>query len=325
MRVGAKAQAVCPMHGGSMQFSDMFKARKIDPAEVLVLRHRPKEPKLRKRLAHLALERPELFNAYQQAQFPKVEKAFTRAKYIASFVGLEAGEAVFVGLYKIEGSKSITRTEFWSMSVNIELRDGHGMVGFSDSDKRAKTLWFDLVLQESFYSSWRGRLAVNWPGLERSWWRWADRNIFEITAIPENSFIEHEIPKWDELVLEWAELKRLPKKLRAALEQWRGIYYIFDISDSKGYVGSAYGKGNLRDRWDVYAKTGHGGNKWLRRRFKEGASKPENLRFSILRLLTHDEDAAEVIRVEERWKDRLHTVWPSGLNDRRSAPTRSSD
>jgi len=292
-----------------MHFSDMLKAHGIRAAEVLVLRHRPKEPKLRKRLAHLAIERPELFNAYQQSQPPKVEKAFSRAKYIASFAGLEAGEAIFAGFYKIRGSKLVTRTEYWSKAVNIELRDQYGMVGFNSKDRR-NTLWFDLVLQKGFYNSWRGRLSVDWPGREVSWWRWADRNAFAIKAISENSFIERDVPNWDDLILEWDELKSLPKKWRAALHEWRGVYYIFDVSDSKGYVGSAYGKGNILDRWEVYARTGHGGNKLLRGR------DPKNFRFSILRLLNHDEDKDAVIAIEENWKERLHTVSPYGLNDR---------
>ncbi len=293
-----------------MQFSDLLKVRGISAAEVLVLRHRPKEPQLRKRLAHLAIERPELFNAYQQSQFPKVEKAFTRANYIASFVGIEAGEAVFMGLYKINGSKRISRAQFWQKQANIELRDRYGMIGFNNNRRRT-ALWFDLVLQEGFYSSWRGRMTISWPGLERSWWRWADRNTFAINAISETSFIERDMPNWDELVLEWVELKALPRKWRAALHEWRGIYYIFDVSDSKGYVGSAYGKGNLLDRWQEYARTGHGGNKWLRQR------DPRNFRFSILRLLNHEEDKAAVIGIEENWKVRLHTFAPQGLNDKR--------
>ena len=37
----------------------------------------------------------------------------------------------------------------------------------------ASVLWFDLELMNS-YSNWKGKLIVQWPGLERSWWRWAD-------------------------------------------------------------------------------------------------------------------------------------------------------
>jgi hypothetical protein len=49
----------------------------------------------------LAADRPDLFNAYQQTQGRKVEKAMTKAGYVASFIGHEPGKALFVGLYKI--------------------------------------------------------------------------------------------------------------------------------------------------------------------------------------------------------------------------------
>ena len=40
---------------------------------------------------------------------------------------------------------------------------------------------------------------------------------------------------------------------KSALSQWRGVYFIFDATDGKGYVGSAYGSGNLLGRWLNYA------------------------------------------------------------------------
>jgi hypothetical protein len=96
----------------------------IDPKHVIVLRHRPWEPRLKKALPWLAATRPDLFNAYQQHQGEKLEKAMAHgeAKYIASFIGHEPREAIFVGMYAIEASRSITKQEFWGMEVNLELR-----------------------------------------------------------------------------------------------------------------------------------------------------------------------------------------------------------
>jgi hypothetical protein len=291
--------------GAAMQLNDLLVAQGIDPSSVLVVRHRPQEMKLRKILPRLAAERPALFNAFQQAQFPNVEKAFTRAKYVASFIGTQPGKALFAGLYAVEKWRSITGEEFWRMPANKELHDQYGMLGFGGS--RPSTLWFDLGLMD-FYASWRGRLMIKWPGLERSWWRWASRNEFAVETISETSAFEPEIPKWDELVLSWSELKTLPKKWHPILKQWSGVYYIFDTSDGRGYVGSAYGADNLFGRWMHYAKSGHGGNKQLRGR------EPKNFIFSILRLLNHDADEDEVTRIETTWKERLHTR-THGLND----------
>ncbi len=289
-----------------MEFKDLLIAKDIDPSRTLVLRHRPQEPQLRMVLPWLAAEHPDLYNAYQQSQFPDAERMFQRAKYVASFIGIDARTARFAGLYSVDGWKTITNKEYWQIPQNQKLKM-HGMKGLSPDRKSA--LWFDLVLMP-FYADWRGRLSIKWPGLERAWKRWADRNEFAVDAISDKSVFEREMPKWDELVLLWSDLNVLPQKWRTILQQWRGVYYVFDKSDARGYVGSASGNENLFQRWMNYAKTGHGGNKLLRGRDSR------NFQFSILRLLNHDEDKEEVIRIETTWKKRLHTYKEEGgLND----------
>jgi hypothetical protein len=101
-------------------------------------------------------------------------------------------------------------------------------------------------------------------------------------AILQDSALDAAIPLWDEILLTWEELAVLPTRWRSALAQWRGIYYIFDTSDGKGYVGSAYGEGNLLGRWLNYAASGHGGNTQLRKR------DPKTFRFSILQRISPD-------------------------------------
>lgn len=100
----------------------------------------------------------------------------------------------------------------------------------------------------------------------------------------------------------------LPPSWRAALSHWCGIYFIYDQSDGKGYVGSAYGQDNLIGRWDCYARTGHGGNVELRGR------EPKNFTFSILERVEDGSSVAEVVAIENSWKKRLHTYIPDGLN-----------
>jgi hypothetical protein len=253
---------------------------------------------LRKTLPWLAAEKPDLYNAYQQAQFPKVEQAFTRAKYIASFVGVDAGKALFAGLYAVKGWRPINSKEYWAIPANQELHQSFGMAGFGGD--RPTTLWFDLVLSTEFYASWRGRLVIRWPGLERSWWRWADRNEFEIEAIRESSAFVEAMPPWDELVLTWSELKAIPSMWQASLREWRGIYYILDSSDGRGYVGAAYGTENILGRWLSYGQSGHGGNKELKNRHAN------NFLFSILQRVSPDMPPDDVVRLEGNWKTRLH-------------------
>ena len=110
-------------------------------------------------------------------------------------------------------------------------------------------------------------------------------------------------------MLSWAELQSIPISWQITLKHWRGIYFIHDASDGKGYVGSAYGTDNIMGRWLNYAANGHGGNKRLLKRA------PENFHFSILQIVAHDLSSDDIVSIESAWKDRLHTRGPFGLNE----------
>jgi hypothetical protein len=290
-----------------MDLKALLTSANIDPQHVLVMRHRPQEPGFRKVLPWLAAERPDVFNAYQQTQSEKLERVMLRVKYVASFIGHKPGEALFVGLYSIGKTKRLTYNEYWKMPAHVEMKE-FGMRGFT-GQTRASLLWFDLVPTD-IYASWKGKLVIGWPPPERSWWRRAHRNLFPVRAILEESALDAAMPAWDQINLGWDELRVLPNRCRAALSHWRGIYYIYDQAAGKGYVGSAYGDDNLLGRWvDCYGKSGHGGNVLLRQR------DPKNFRFTILQRVSPDMDAADVIRLEGTWKERLHTRSPLGLND----------
>jgi len=58
-----------------VNLNDLLKGKGVDPKRVLVLRHRPREPELNRVLPWLAAEKPHLFNAYQQTQGTRVERA----------------------------------------------------------------------------------------------------------------------------------------------------------------------------------------------------------------------------------------------------------
>src|SRR5262245_22044895 len=108
-----------------MQLNELLRAQDIDPAAVLVLRHRPHEPDLRRVLPWFAAERPDVFNAYQQTQGPKLEQAMqglVGSGYVASFIGHAAGEAVFVGLYAIRGSHALTFEQYWQIPAYVEMK-----------------------------------------------------------------------------------------------------------------------------------------------------------------------------------------------------------
>ncbi len=301
----------CRNTNNKMNLNELFLGKGIDPQRVIILRHRPHEPELNKVLPWLAAEKPDLFNAYQQTQGEKLEKAMKLLEgsgYIASFIGHKPEKAIFIGLYSIGVSKTLTREEYWKIPAFIELKDKYGMQGFTADEPRTSLLWFDLT-PTGFYDSWKGKLVVSWPPPERSWWRRAHRNDMPILAILEDSALDANMPEWDEIVLTWEELRVLPSRWKNAFSHWRGIYYIFDDSDGRGYVGAAYGSDNLLGRWLNYAERGHGGNKLLLHR------DPKNFRFSILQRVSPDMNQDDVLAIENTWKERLHTRAPLGLND----------
>ena len=292
-----------------MNLNDLLHSENFDPKQVLVLRHRPKEPELNKWLPWLVAEKPDVFNAYQQTQGEKLQKGMrglTGAGYVASFIGHKPGKALFVGLYAIASSKPITYEEYWEIPANVELQ-AYRQEDTNKADWPSSLLWFDLVLT-NFCASWKGKLIVNWPPPELSWWRWAHRNELNVHAILEDNALVARRPEWDEILLTWDQLHILPTTWRSALQEWRGIYYIFDGSDGKGYVGSAYGKDNLLGRWQNYAASGDGGNRLLQPR------DPSHFQFSILERVSPDMKPEDVIKLESSWKDRLHTRAPHGLN-----------
>jgi hypothetical protein len=99
-----------------LDFNDLLAKHHINPRDVLVLRHKPTEPSLRRALHRLAAYQPEVFNAYQQTQSEKVEKRMKKATYVASFIGHQPRSALFVGLYKRHGQELMTPDQIRSAS-----------------------------------------------------------------------------------------------------------------------------------------------------------------------------------------------------------------
>jgi hypothetical protein len=288
--------------------NDLLIGKGIDPKDVLVFRHRPHEVELNKVLPWLAAERHELFNAYQSSQENDVETAMLQRRYIASFIRYGPKRALFVGLYSIDRWTPLTQESYFQIPAIVELKS-LGFTGFqAGKTSTTSTKWFDLSLTD-FHREWKGKLIIEWRAPRRFWQKadGKDEKAFEVAAILEDSALTGVMPAWQELVLTYEQLAVLPQLWRAKLSEWRGIYYILDLSDGKGYVGAAYGSENILGRWLTYADTGHGDNQKLRDR------DPRNFRFSILQRVSPDMDDSDVNQVENTWKVRLHTR-EHGLN-----------
>lgn len=280
----------------------------IDPATVpvLALRHAPPERGLRKVFPRLAADSPVVFNAYQQAQPTRVANQMLAATYVASFIALPREAALFIGLYERLGQQIMTADEINAIpEVQALLR--HGLPPATEP-----CYWFNLQLRDDFFGQWKGKLQIDWPSppIVRS--RWVnDESFFDVTTIHSESQLD-ERPKdsyreWD---LRYDEPADLPESWWIKLESWRAIYYIFDTSDGgRGYVGSARGQRNLRQRWGNYRDNGHAGNVELMGRTYA------NFRFSILELVQGNMEDVDLLPREQNWMIRLRTrTRPFGLN-----------
>lgn len=111
-------------------------------------------------------------------------------------------------------------------------------------------------------------------------------------------------PGFDRLVLSHVQLQAMMREHRYA--SWRtalssvvGIYLITDTRDGRHYVGKANGAESIRQRWNVYATNGHGGNVELRRR------DPTSFRFSLLRVFDPSTPTRNIDAAESHFKDAL--------------------
>ncbi len=293
-----------------MDFKDLLRLRGHDPdtsGKIVLLRHRPFEPRLARAMPWLIVERPDLFETYQSVP-GRPQGAMQKAELVASFLGMQPRSAHFIGLYRIQAHRQLDFDEFWKIPNNHSLKD-LGYEGFTAAlaAKRGTVLQFELEILP-FYPEWRGRLVIDFPPPERAWFRRVNWGSFPVRAITEESSFASSPPEWHEIDLTFAELAVLPRSWRARLSEWRGIYLIFDENAGKFYVGSACGAENILGRWQSYVRDGHGGNRELKGRDRA------DFRFTILERVAPDLSPEEVVAKENSWKARLHTRAPFGLN-----------
>ena len=136
----------------------------IDPESTLVMRHRPLEPQVRKELMWLAVENPDVYNAYQRCQTPRVEKQMEQATHVASFIGHEPGHALFVGLYENGTPKKV------SQSWRQRNPDFRALMALGMPNGPEECLWFDLRRTPAL-QRWQGKLVIKWSGKELSYSR----------------------------------------------------------------------------------------------------------------------------------------------------------
>ena len=206
-----------------------------------------------------------------------------KCDYVLSLISLEGNKWLFAGIYKILGVTKGTNPPY---QYQTEL----------------------LPNQEDII----GRIIVRYKREGRASYIWGHKygknlEIFEIR--PERLAIE-DFPGYNKVILSNRQLKIITTQLepswKSALSNVKGIYLISDISTGKLYVGSATGEDGIWQRWESYAKTGHGGNSELKGLLRDKSIEyTSNFQYSVLEIAdTHSTDEF-IIERETYWKNVL--------------------
>lgn len=221
------------------------------------------------------------FNFYQAEQRAD-KRPFHGCKVIVSFLASADGGCTFHGIYRVSGSRPLTRADR-AMAPDF--------LKASLAERKAR-IWYELE-EVAGFEDLRGRLRVTW----RAPLAWVQSKDTEIHEILPPGRVKH-FPGYQDVLLSWQELQAICKHPAShkdwvtALKFTAAIYRITDLPTGKIYIGSAYGKSGLWNRWCDYAGTGHGGN------LKLIPLDPANFQWSIVRTLSGVMSAAEVIRIE---------------------------
>jgi len=134
-----------------------------------------------------------------------------------------------------------------------------------------------------------------------------------VSEILKNPYTGEVFPGYDRINHDFRQLQVVfthgHQDWKAALESVSGIYLITDMSNGKGYVGSAYGDDGIWSRWASYMDNGHGDTKELKKLLaREGLPYAlANFRFSLLESSSMKIDKETTLAREKHWKDVLLT------------------
>ncbi len=127
-------------------------------------------------------------------------------------------------------------------------------------------------------------------------------------------------PGFDWVRLDFHQLELIIQTQRpdwkAALENMKGVYAIFDKLTGRKYVGSAHGGTGIWARWSCYIHTGHGFNDELYRLIQEVGLDyaRQNFQLTLLEYYSHRTDDQVVLNRESHWKEALLSRGQFGFN-----------
>jgi hypothetical protein len=226
---------------------------------------------------------------------------FDGCEQVISFIGTEGTKARFIGVYRVR--KLDTRTKPRPEGYPDEWDTGEYYYDFE---------------QESGYEDLVNRVVIEWgKGGAQAWVQ--NLSNKEIVEMLPKGQLRPLFRDYLEFTLTHAELKELydhedtNREWRARLAAVAGIYLVLATTTGAQYVGSASGTEGIWGRWAAYAHDGHGGNKLLKDLIANDSAYPAAFTYSILQILPKSFARTEVLRWEQRYKDKLGSQ-AKGLN-----------
>lgn len=173
------------------------------------------------------------------------------------------------------------------------------------------------------FSSLIGRLKIKWKRSGRAKSRNLETLIehFDVSEILKEPYSGEQFCGYENINHDFEILENIfahsKSDWKAALENVKGVYLIFDKSNGKKYVGSAYGDMGIWARWSTYMTTGHGYNDELTKVInKKGLDYArENFRLSLLEYRPMKTDDDKIIERENYWKEALLSRGKFGYNN----------
>jgi hypothetical protein len=220
--------------------------------------------------------------------------------YVVSCLGLESRLAKVIGVYQV-GAKTCNVTP-----INLPASLAAFMQETHDHYKLKR---LDGTEHQSLVEGIYDRVITRWTPDAINWCRPLTADFEVIQVLPRH--YADEFPGYLELELAYDRLSEMVanetryREWHLMLKAVKGIYAVFDKREARFYVGAAYGRGGVLERWRDYANNGFGDSIQLKQIIEADPNRVNDLVFSILQPLSVTATNMEVLGLEVVWKLKL--------------------
>lgn len=288
-----------------LTLGNILEAEKIDPKDVLLIRHRGEDPRAAETMDKGLLREFTSIQNPETDPWNKETLAGTKHKLWLVFVGVGGGWASQLeAVYLYDGEGHIVQRgdlpEEYPENAVIYDKD-----------------WMFQLKESDLLSDYRRRLLVDWPHSPRSYYSDKDMPVLRIADPEAEPFLG-----FDEIHLTRRQLLAMyadPVRYRhweTALSSVQAVYVIACTMCGKLYIGSATGGKNLWQRWQQYAdsKDGSADNTGIKAHIHEHPEHLASFRYSMLQTFAPSTDKHAVLYAEHRFMKCVDSV-QHGMND----------